>query len=124
MARLALNADDMLEATSRFVALMVLVGQNDAMLSELAKGSFTDPESPGNNTLMAIIAETDRWQRLFLRRGPSVMPPDAFAQVMITNSKHGIWFDSAGFERAARQVTRRDANAGSALSNTQRTHCR
>jgi hypothetical protein len=98
MARLEPNAD-IPEPARRLVALIVLGGQYDAMLSELAEGIFADLESPGYDTLIAIIAETGGWQRLLLRRGPSVMPHDAFPQVMITSSKRGTRFDCAGFGR-------------------------
>ena len=89
MARLALNAGDLPEATRRFVALMLLGKQNDTLLSESSEGVFADEDSPGYETLSAIIAETDRWPQLFLRPGPTVMTPRAFAKVLLDTTERG-----------------------------------
>jgi tetratricopeptide (TPR) repeat protein len=123
-ARLALDAGDVPEATRRFTALMVLGTNNDALLNDLAAQIFAEPDSPGHETLVAIISETDRWGRLFLRRGPGVMPPDAFAKVIVTSTEQGASFDCGTFERAQRLLARRDADAGAVMATARSRHCR
>ena len=123
IARLALLSGDVPEATRRFTALMVLGRDNDELLSDLAGEIFGEPLSPGIVTLADIISGTERWQKTFLRRGPRIMPPDAFAAVMQASSEQGAWIECAQLERAARSIRRQDLGASDAAETIANLPC-
>jgi hypothetical protein len=123
MARLAINANDMPEAARRFTALMVLGENNNELLSTLAGDIFADPDSAGIPTLATIIRDAERWKLVFMRRGPQVMPPAGFTQVVAEAIEQGGRLDCQGLARANKAITRRDAAAGQALETIRAAHC-
>jgi len=124
MARLALNAGNLPEATRRFTALMVSNEADDRLLSELAAPLFADPESPSFDTFGEIIAGTDRWPSLFLRRGPDVLPPSAFAKIILDATDRGVVFDCDRLGRSQQVITQRDGQAGATIATAMPAHCR
>lgn len=95
MLRLALAAGDSPEAARRYAALFVRSATPDAMLQTLAVPVLGDPGGPGRSTFAGIVAGAQRWHQLFLRRGPTVLPPDAFAEIIALALERGARFDCA-----------------------------
>lgn len=123
MARLAIAFDDMPEATRRFTALMVLDDTNTPLLRDLASAIFADPASPGFATLSEIVSGTDRWSKVFIRRGSHVMPPAAFVEVVAASMARGATFDCTSVSRSLRVVARSDVAAATRLVATTRATC-
>lgn len=123
MARLALANDDLAEASRRFVALLVLGDGNEALLSDLAGQIFAEPDSPGLAPVVEVIGDADRWQKLFLRRGPTVMPPDAFAAILQASSEEGARFECALIEQAAKKLRRANPSASEAADTVASLPC-
>lgn len=124
MARLAINAGDLPEATRRFTALMVLGVQNDELLADLADTIFAEPQGPAYDTLVTMLSETERWKGTFLRRAPGVMPPAAYAQVIIASTQNAVRFDCRQLTLSRQIIERRDAEAGAAIEAVEPVHCR
>lgn len=124
MARLALGAGDMPEAARRFTALLARQETPDALLVELGQAIFGEPGGAARTTMGDIVANSERWSSLFLRRGPQVMPPDAFSEVAIASIKRGMAFDCAEFDRAVRALEVRGEGPAANLATNRPERCR
>jgi len=116
LARLALEAGNGAEASRRYIALLVQSRVPDEMLLDLGPLVFAPGADEARSTMAEIISGSVRWTGLLLARGPRVMPPDAFADVMRRSIARGAVYDCGDFERAVRILARRDNTAGAALA--------
>ncbi len=123
LLRLALEAGDSGEAARRYTALFLRRDTEDALLLELGPAVLSDPTGDGRATLAAIVAGAPRWHNQFLRRGPRVMPADAFVDVIARASTEGTRFDCALLEQSIRPVTRRDEAAAQRLQQLVYDQC-
>ncbi|KPP94421.1 hypothetical protein [Erythrobacter sp. HL-111] len=123
MARFALGAGDRAEAARRYTALLARGETADATLEQLGPAIFDGPDPAARETMAAIIAGSERWHGLFLRRGPAVMPPESFGAVVIASMERGADYDCAAFERAVETIAARDAQAGARLAGNRPPAC-
>ena len=123
IALLAIEAGDLAEASRRFTAMMVLGVLSDDKMNALAQEIFVADDRAGYDTLIEIVGGTDRWGRLFLDRGPKVMPPASFAETIVSATRQGVRFDCARLKHSRRTIERRDPAAGSALMAVEPAHC-
>lgn len=113
MLRLAVAAGDEAEAARRYTALFLQNRTEDKLLIEFGDRLFADPKGVAAQTLVGIVAQTDRWGTTFLQRGARVIPADAFAAIAIEADRRGARFDCgalkgvAGNEDLARLSERR-----------------
>lgn len=123
LLRLAIDAGDRDEAARRYTALFLRRDTTDALLEQLGPSVLSDPEGEGRATLVTIVGGAKRWHSQFLNRGARVMPPNAFADVIVKASANGTSFDCRLLERTARAVTRRDAAAGARVLRIAEEQC-
>lgn len=121
--RLALEVGDLTEAGTRYVALLLNPASSDDLLRTLGDEVLAEPGSEAETVLADLVSETDRWHAVFLRRGPQVMPPEAFARVVVTSMGRGAAFDCGTLERVALGLLRRNAEAGQSLQAAARPRC-
>ena len=114
--RLAIAAGDQPEAARRFAALFLSNETDDTLLRELAPPVFSEAEGPARNTLTEIVVGGERWFGFFLNRGPRVLPPDAFIEVVLESRKRGADFNCKGIGRARSILEKRDAAAAEQLA--------
>lgn len=115
MAQLALGAGDMPEAARRYAALLINQSIPDELLVELGAPILAEPAGPGRRTMIAIVTDADRWRTTFLRRGPAVIDPDAFAEIATGSIERGVVFECAGLASAAKRLSQSDRQAASRL---------
>lgn len=113
MLRLALAAGDEAEAARRYVALLLLSDTPDELLQELGSQLFVTPEGAARQTMTEIVSGAERRHAMFLRRGVKVMPPDAFAEIVVTSAAQGASFPCMPLEQAAKALAQRDEDAAS-----------
>ena len=111
MARLALQAGDEPEAVRRFIALFVRRDTADSLLEELGPLVLAEPGGVGRTTFVEILNGADRWHGQFLTRGVRVIPPLAFAEILISSIEDGTRFDCTDLRTATDRLQRRDADA-------------
>lgn len=116
MLRLALTAGDQPEAARRYMALFLRSSTPDALLRELGPAVLNDAQGSGTATVIDIVSGTDRWHDQFLRRGPRVMPPDAFATITAGSLLEGATFYCPTLGRAIAAIERRDAAAANRMA--------
>lgn len=113
--RLALDAGDMPEAARRYSALFLRTATPEALLAELGPQVLGEAGGPGRSTMTDIVSGGDRWHSLFLRRGLSVMPPDAFAEIAVSSMARGADFDCGLLAQTVKGLANRDAAAAERL---------
>jgi hypothetical protein len=123
MARFALAAGDRAEAARRYTALLTRAETSDAVLEQLGPEVFEEPDETGRDTMAGIIANTDRWQSLFLRRGAAVMPARAFSAVVTASIRKGAQYECGEFARAIAVVASRDEQASIELAENRPVAC-
>lgn len=121
--RLALAAGDKAEAARRFAALLRREATPDALLTELGPAVFGDSAGPSRETLATIIANAARWHEQFLRRGPQVLPADAFGAITTLAIERGARFKCEAIAPAIESLRQRDAPAAGALSRAAQGRC-
>ncbi|MEM6476988.1 MAG: hypothetical protein AAF687_12545 [Pseudomonadota bacterium] len=114
--RLALAVDDIPEATRRYAALFLRTGTEETLLLEMGPQLFGEANGPGRQTFAEIVSGGERWLGTFLNRGPRVLPPDAFVEIVQDSSAKGAQFDCEGIKRATPILAKRDAGAAQALT--------
>lgn len=116
MLRLAVAAGDMPEAAHRYTALFLRDSTEDALLEELSNAVFSESGGAGQQTLITILSQTDRWPATFLRRGFRVMAPATFVDITTGSIAKGVQFDCKLLEQTLTAVSRRDAQQGTRLA--------
>lgn len=116
MLRLALAAGDRPEAARRFAALFLNNETDPALLSELAPRVFGGPGEDASDALIQIVAGGERWLGFFLNRGPRVLPPETFLDVVLESRELGAEFKCKGIRRARSILERRDRPSAERLS--------
>jgi len=113
--RLALEAGDLGEAGTRYVALLLNPAADNVLLTTLGEQVLAEPGSEAETALAGLVSDTDRWHATFLGRGLQVMPPAAFARVAVASIARGTAFDCHALERVIGSLTARDAAAGQSM---------
>ncbi len=113
--RLALEAGDLGEAGTRYIALLLNPASDNALLTTLGAEVLAEPGSEAEAVLAGVVSDTDRWHSTFLGRGAQVMPPAAFARVAVASIARGAVFDCRALEGVIASLTARDAAAGESL---------
>lgn len=81
MLQLAQAAGDQPEAARRFAALFVRRSEQESELRALAEGVFGPDSEEARATFATILAGAERWHRIYLRKGPIVIPADALVDM-------------------------------------------
>lgn len=115
LLRLALSAGDQAEAARRYTALLLQSSVPDDLLRELGPAVLSVENGTGETTMAAIVRDGERWHNLFLRRGPLVMPPAAFARIAGKSMARGATFDCLVLSRAVTTLAQQDRAASQAL---------
>ncbi len=123
LLRLALDAGDNDEAARRYAALFLRRDTEDALLEELGPRVLAESGGEGRTTLAQIVGGGERWHNQFLRRGSRVMPPDAFAEIVVSTSQAGTRFDCTVLGQVAGSVGHRDEEAGSQIAAIVEDQC-
>lgn len=123
MLQLALAAGDAPQAAMRYAALFLLRETDDALLERLGPQVLAEAGGPGRTTLIDIVSGGERWHGVFLSRGPRVMPPDAFSEIVGAALGRGVEFDCDRIELALRSISQRDASAGAQLAERAQGAC-
>lgn len=118
MLNLAIAAGDQIEAARRFAALFARGGIEETELRDFAQELFGPDSGTARAEFANILSEADRWQRGYLRKGPSVFPTEAFIEITQLAKEAGASFQCENAERAIERVRRMDRAAGDALSAT------
>jgi hypothetical protein len=113
--RLALEAGDLTEAGTRYVALLLNPASDNALLKDLGQQVLAEPESDAEAVLIDLVSDTDRWHAVFLRRGPGVMPTAAFGRVITASLARGIVFDCRALKPAIGRVAAQDRDTAETL---------
>ncbi len=121
--RLALELGDTAEAARRYIALLLQRETSREPLTELGTQVLAEPGGAGRRTIIDIVSETDRWHSVFLRRGPQVMPPDAFAEITAGSIAKGVEFGCPNLVRAVSAISKADLAAGDAIRDAARAQC-
>lgn len=123
MLRLALQAGDKPEAARRYAALFLNNQTPEELLIELNEPVFEEAGGVGRTTFTDIVAGGDRWLGFFLTRGPRVLSPDAFAEIVTASQKRGTRFPCTPLERALKDLQKRDPAAAEALQAISKKSC-
>ncbi len=113
--RMALAAGDKAEAARRYAALFLRSGTPDSLLLDLGPAVLGEPGGIGQQTMVAIVSDAERWHSLFLRRGLQVMPPEAFAAIAAQSLAKGAAFDCNVLATAIDSLARGHADAADSL---------
>lgn len=116
MLELALGVGDQAEAARRYAALFVRQSETDAELRELAQKVFAPGTDEARSVFAQIVAGAQRWHRIYLRKGPAVIPPEAFTEITVRASEAEANFDCEALESARERLSRRDEAAGIAFN--------
>lgn len=114
--RLAVASGDKPEAARRYAALFRSNATTDKLLIEFAPQVLGEVGGTGQVTFAAVLAGAPRWYELFLQRGAQVMPPAAFAEVLVLSLEDGALFTCDQLRRAAEGLGTRDAAAATKLA--------
>lgn len=118
MLELALSAGDEAEAARRYAALFVRRSEEEAELRALAQDLF----APGNDEARAvfaeIVADAERWHRIYLRKAPAVLSSDALIDITRRAVESGARFDCSLVDRAAKRLGQSDASTADAYRKT------
>jgi hypothetical protein len=120
---LALGAGDKAEAARRYAALFLRGATPDSLLAEVGPSVLGAPQGEGQQTMTAIVVGGERWHDQFLRRGPKVMPPEAFAAIASDSLARGAAFNCSTLEISIRQLRRRDAASSQRLAAAASARC-
>ncbi|MEM7780734.1 MAG: hypothetical protein AAF697_10120 [Pseudomonadota bacterium] len=123
MLRLAADAGDDAEAARRYTALFLRRSTQEALLEEFGQIVLAEPGGEGRQTLITIVGGAERWHNQFLRRGPRVLPPDAFVEIVSATAEQGADFDCAVLREAQPAIVSRDAQAGQRLAQVIDQNC-
>ena len=123
MLRLAVAAGDEAEAARRYTALFLQNRTEDALLVEFGEQLFADPGGQAAQTLIKIVAGTDRWSTQFLQRGARVIPAQSFSATVLEADKRGARFECTALSAIAPGLERREAAAGAQLAELVRSRC-
>lgn len=115
MLRLALAAGDEAEAARRYAALFSQGGVDESELKGLGDLVFGEGSEEARVQLAQVVTGASRWQRIYLRKGPSVLPPEAFIDVTRRVTQAGVRFECEGKARAVQRLSRIDKAASEAL---------
>lgn len=121
--RLALAAGDKPEAARRYTALFLRASTPDALLRELGPSVLGGENGPGRRVVIDIVSATDRWHDIFLRRGTQVIPPAAFAEIIVTAMARDTRFDCDSLDQAHTGLVQRDADAADAVMAAFENQC-
>lgn len=121
--QLALQAGDKPEAARRFVAMLVAGTNNQALIAEMGEAVFGTPSPEAEGVVVDLISETDRWHPVFLWRGPTSLPADAFARIAAESLARKTPFDCKVLAGAISQIANRDPAAGEALTRASAAQC-
>lgn len=121
--RLALAAGDQAEAARRYAALFLRERTPRSLLEELGPAVLGEQGGAGQRTMVAIIVGGQRWHSHFLRGGPQVMPPDAFAAITEESLAAGARFDCGALGQSMRVLARRDRAASERLRVAAANRC-
>lgn len=126
MMRFALAAGDEGEATRRFVALMIRPSTSDETLTELGEALFGAKPSEGQRVLTELLAGTEKWNAIFVRRGLNALPTATYVEALIDAEKNGAVFDCGQMRMSLKAIERRDNQAipAEALQNLIENRCR
>ena len=113
MLRLAIEADEPVEASHRYAALLLNKASDDELLTELGSRTFTAPAA--QDAFAALLAGGARWQTSFLQRGSQLLPPTAFVAIVRTSIERGARFGCAPLKSAQAMLKSRDEEASSSL---------
>lgn len=124
--RFALASNEEAEAAKRFVALMLRPETSDQTLSEFGGPIFGDPQNKARQTLGDLLSETNRWQAIFVRRGLSALPTDAYVDALVKANSRGAVFDCNQLKSSLRSIERRPNSQASsqALEDLISRQCR
>ena len=123
--RLALEVGNQPEAARRYAALFLRESTPEPLLEELGRSVLGGSGKVGRDTLTEIVVGGERWHTIFLRRGPKVMPPAAFAAIAAESLRRGSAFDCGALAQSIKLLTQRDAgaDAGAALASAAAARC-
>jgi hypothetical protein len=122
--RIALAAGDTSEAARRYAALFLRNTTPNSLLLELGPAVLGEPDGAGQQTMVAIVVGAERWHAQFLRRGPDVMPPEAFAAITAQSLERGVNFDCGRLAQSIGLLRARDADAAERLAaSVSAKHC-
>ncbi|WP_234033010.1 tetratricopeptide repeat protein [Erythrobacter rubeus] len=123
MLRVAIAAGDEREAARRYVALLVRRGTSDDLLQEFGEILFSNSHGLATQTLAGIVASSDRWRPVFLRRGMRVLPATSIAGVIAQSAEAGAAFDCALLRQTVQALERMDKQAHPELHEVVRIQC-
>ncbi|MEL6738467.1 MAG: hypothetical protein AAFO28_06035 [Pseudomonadota bacterium] len=115
MLRLALAAGDQAEAARRYAALFSQGGVDESELKGLGDLVFGDESEEARAQFAQVVTDAARWQRIYLRKGPNVLPPEAFVDVTKRVTQAGVRFECDGKARAVQRLSRADKGSSEAL---------
>ncbi|MEQ8409942.1 MAG: hypothetical protein RIB52_00155 [Erythrobacter sp.] len=123
MARLALSAGDGPEAARRYMALFVRPESNDETMRQLSEALFALPGEEAQDALAAIIADSERWNVSFLRRGLQVMSARRFAALIEESASLGARHECAALMNVTQRVAREDPAAAERIRRVLDRQC-
>jgi len=115
MLRLALAAGDQGEAARRYAALFAQNGLDEAELQSLAEMVFGEGDEETRAQFAQVVSEAPRWQRVYLRKGPRVLPIETFVNVSERLTKAGVRFECDSTARAVQRLRGADLAASEEL---------
>lgn len=115
MLRLALAAGDQAEAARRYAALFSQGGVDESELKGLGDLVFGEGSEEARAEFAKVVTDAARWQRTYLRKGPSVLPPEAFVDVTRRVTQAGVRFECDSIARAVQRLRRADQSASETL---------
>lgn len=121
--RLALEAGDLGEAGTRYIALLLNPASDNGLLTALGEQVLAQPGSEAEVVLAGLVSDTDRWHTTFLGRGSQVMPPAAFARVAVASMGRGTMFDCRALERVIGTLAKRGSAAGESIRAAAQGNC-
>ncbi|MEO0698676.1 MAG: hypothetical protein AAFY81_03045 [Pseudomonadota bacterium] len=111
MLRLALAAGDQPETARRYAALFSQGGVDEAELKSLGGLVFGEESDEARAAFAQVVIDAGRWQRIYLRKGPNVLPTDAFIDITKRVTDGGVRFDCESTAWAAQRLGRADQSA-------------
>jgi len=115
MLRLALAAGDQPEAARRYAALFSQGEVAEGELRAFGDLVFGAQSEDARAEFAQVVSEAARWQRIYLRKGPSGLPPEAFVDVTQRVTQAGVRFKCESKARAVQRLSQVDQSASEAL---------
>lgn len=123
MMQIALAAGNRPEAARRYAALFLIRDTDRSLLENAGLEVFPQTVGEEREVFAQIVAGGERWHNTFLNRGASVMPADAFVEVIEINTRDGTRFRCPALRQAQRVIESKDQAQGERLSSVLQTHC-